>query len=426
MFEANQSEDMAPKKRKSSKKWRIILLSTVVLLCIGAALFFLLRPSQKKGHSIGDKISWDLQIHEPIQPALNGNVPHGTSGPSSFLYYTVVEAEITQILPDTYTQPTEILGGDLWQIVEMKTRDVVAGENMPESFYLMLPDGYGTGLTKYESFLLVIRQKGIAGDTLVNTQQCRYEQFYPTFTLRMSPGMLSDRVYDTVYNVCDSFAMLAFSDGYLDTSLWAENMWNNPNWEQVLGADSQYPVKLGDSLEEAKAGILQYRETNSQYVKPENSKFFTPEDYPTEEAAALLQKVGSFENGVFSAPMDFAGRGYYYRLVDGLPTNERYYLNADGTVKQPNVVFTEADIEKCPMLGTIIEETTAQAPQWYQQTWITEVRAGYHKDGDSVFGYIRVVWEDKDTTVETKNLIVHPDGTVEDLNAYQWEERLGR
>ena len=49
-----------------------------------------------------------------------------------------------------------------------------------------------------------------------------------------------------------------------------------------------------------------------------------------------------------------------------------------------------------------------------------------HKDGDSVFGYIRVVWEDKDTTVETKNLIVNPDGTVEDLNAYQWEERLGR
>ena len=416
-----------PKKSNCPKNRRIILLSVVALLCIVTVLFFLLLPLQKTKHCIRDSVSWDLQVDEPIQPALNGPVPIAWSDLTAFLNFIVVEAEIIQILPDTYTQPTEILGGDLWQIVQMKTRDVVAGENMPESFYLMLPDGYGTGLTKYESFLLVIRQKGIAGDTLVNTQQCCYERFYPVFTLRMAQGVLPpDRVYDTVYNVCDSFAVLAFSDGHLDTSLWAEDMWDNPNWEQVLGADSQYPVKVGHSLEEAKAGILQFRETHSQYLKPENCKVFTPDDYPTEEAAALFDKVGSLENGAFSSPGDFGGRGYYCRLVDGLPTNERYYLNADGTVTQPDVVFTETDIAKLPTLGSIIEKTVAQAPQWYQQTRITEVRAGYYKDGKSVFGYICVVWKDKDTTVMTKNLIAHPDGAVEDLNAYQWEERLGR
>ena len=414
-----------PEKRKCSGKLWISLISVVAFLCIGTVLFFVVRQFQNPKHRIGDEISWNLQLKEPICPTQGGPSVH-KSYESAFLYNIVVEAEIVEILPDTYTQPTEILGGDLWEIVEMKTRDVVAGENIPESFYLMLPDGYSIGLAKYESFLLVIRQKGIAGDTFVNTQLCRYEQFYPTFTLRMSQEMIHDRIYNTVYNVCDPFAMLAFSDGYLDTSLWQRDGWDEVTWENILAADSEYPVKAGYSLAEAKQAILKFREENSQYIKPEYGKFFTADDYPTEEAAALFDKVGSLKNGTFLASGDYAGQGTYRRLVNGLPTNEYYTLNADGTVAEPNVVFTDADIAKCPDMATVINSATAEKPEWYQDTWITEVRAGYYKDGDEVFGYIRVTWNDKYTTVKTKNLIIHPDGTREDLSSYQFDQKLGR
>ena len=74
-----------PEKRKCSGKLWISLISVVAFLCIGTVLFFVVRQFQNPKHRIGDKISWDLQIKEPICPTQGGPSVH-KSYESAFLY----------------------------------------------------------------------------------------------------------------------------------------------------------------------------------------------------------------------------------------------------------------------------------------------------------------------------------------------------
>ena len=91
---------------------------------------------------------------------------------------------------------------------------------------------------------------------------------------------------------------------------------------------------------------------------------------------------------------------------------------------QPTLLhtFTEADIDKLPDLTAVLKATLAEKPEGCTDTTkLSEVRAGYHKDGETLFGYIRVAWGDRNKEVAAKNLIIHSDGTMQELPLEEWK-----
>ncbi|MBR4864337.1 MAG: hypothetical protein IKU07_07165 [Oscillospiraceae bacterium] len=413
-------------QHKHSCKLLRVLLPAVALLFIISALLFIFRPTPEPVHRIGESVSWDMHITQPIVPIANVFISYDleSSTAAPFVYSEVVEAKITEILPDTYTVPKEILGGNRWHILKMQTLDIVIGKNMPRAFYLMLPEHYSTELSAFDSFIIAMHQRSLDEYTLINTNQCRYESFSPIF-MPSSGSPAAGEVQSAISTSDCTFSILPLRNGFLDASIWDEDMWHAENYaKKLLSRESVFPVKYGYSRLAAKIAILAYREKNRQYLRPFNGRFFSWKDYPT-EAVDFAARFLPFEDGTYSQSLSFSnykGRTEYTRVVNGFVTNERHIVNENGTTEESAVVFTEADIDKLPDLTAVLKATLAEKPEGCTDTTtLSEVRAGYHKDGETLFGYIRVAWGDRNKEVAAKNLIIHSDGTMQELPLEEWK-----
>ncbi len=429
-FTIKSDKSPAVQHKQSYKLLRLLLPAGTLLLII-AALIFIFRPTPDPVHRIGDPISWDMHITQPIDPIANIFVTYDLEAARAapFANREVVEAKITEILPDTYTTPKEILGGDRWHILQMQTIDVIIGKNMPRAFYLMLPESYSTELSAYDSFIISMHQRSLDEYTLINASQCRYESFSPIF-VPASGSHVPGEVAAAISTSSCAFSILPFRNGFLDTSIWDEDMWDRELIaEELLSPDSVFPVKKGYSRLAAKIAILAYREKYRKNLRPFNGKFFTWEDYPT-ETADFAARFLPFENGTYSQSLSFSnykGRTEYTRVINGFVTNERHIVNENGTTVESAVIFTETDMDKLPDLTAVLKATLAENPEGSTDTTdLAEVRAGYHKDGETLFGYIRVVWADRNKEVAAKNLILYSDGTMRELPLTEWKALQGK
>ena len=416
-----KTRNTASDHRKRSSKLLSLFLAAAILLFVFIALFCMHRPSQTPEHQIGQTICWNTDVGD-IRPLAKVFVSYDLEKTKAmaFSYGIVVEAKITRILPDTYTHATEILGGDRWHILQMQTLDVVAGKNMPREFYLMLPATYSTELSRFDSFLITLTQKGFEAYTLINTDQCRYERFSPIFVpVTLDPD--HSEINGAIASPSVTFSILAFRNGLLDTSLWDEDMWNAlPSAEHLLAPGSDYPVKKGSTLSGAKLSILASRWQNRKYITDRSRTYHTLENQPTGEMADYLNTHAFAQN--FYQPNGHPLGVKYRRIVNGFLTNECHLRTQDGTDTESEIVFTDADIAALPDLVSVLQQTIGTKPEGSTDTTcIAEVRAGYHKSDDRLFGYIRIVWGDRNKEVAAKNLIIYPDGTMQELSLEEWK-----
>jgi len=403
-----------------------ILLPVAVGVCLLGGMVCMLWPSPKPEHYIGEPVGWNMNIDQPIKPLYKIFVSYDLdmAAANAFSYGIVVEAKIVEILPDVYTRGNEILGSDRWHMLRMKTLDVVAGKNMPREFYLMLPADYSTNLSRFDSFLLTLSQRGFDTYTLINTDQRRYESFSPVFSpVSLDPDNSEINGYISTPNV--QFGILAFRNGFLDMSLWDADVWDNRSrGERLLASETVFPVEKGASLAEAKLGILLSRWQNRKYIKNRSIRYC--EELEKQPAGILAEYLDAHAfDQRFYRPNGHPLGERYRRLINGFQTNECYLLLQDGTIEDSPVKFTEEEIATLPDLEAVLRDMTAQMPEnSTETTCLAEVRAGYHKENDKVFGYVRLVWGDyrKNREVCEKNLFIYPDGTVEEVTPEKWTE----
>ena len=366
-----------------------------------------------------------LKDDEPIPPAVStvvsGNkltgvqeLTYGDDGaddssslnleliPPGFWIHTVVEAEVVEVLPDTYyCADYYYIDGSRFSVRVAKLRviDAIRGEGLPSEIYLRYAY-YGTDIFEgYERFIFSVTQTGVENFLLVNQTQGRVEYF---------PNMFEVTEGDLGYG-----SVIAFNDGVVDASFWdsanyLNAKYHNTGWVDNFLSDPDryhYPVGYDSTIAEAKERILA-RVASSEYANDCHS--VTAEDiFVSDEQKELKAYLQPSENNTFSSHITVGSEGRviatYTRLINGFSTNEKLVLNSfqgeNGNVIRYGESFSPDDLAKVPDIG----EAMAGLNLPELQPPHTELKEGmefkysraqgfYRKVDGKVYGIIRIQW----------------------------------
>ena len=237
--------------------------------------------------------------------------------------YVNLTAKAVRMLPDTYyiTGQRSIK----FRLVQMEVIRTLRGQCEVEQFYYILPEAYVTDLTQYDALVIpCLRQFGHVYYVLYNDTKQQLEAmdlvvlgYYPYISARIA----------------------AFSDGYIDTSLWsatdawAEDFKNNTVKPEhsTLEAYEQCMIELH--------GLGYSDDVVLHHISPKS-----------DEVAQALDYVKPFNYGVFiPQELQDAAWSYYRRYINGYPTNETVYISSNQAYH--STCFTDAVIAVLPDLA---------------------------------------------------------------------------
>ena len=319
-----------------------------------------------------------------------------------FWIHTVVEAEVVEVLPDTYyCADYYYIDGSRFSVRVAKLRviDAIRGEGLPSEIYLRYAY-YGTDIFEgYERFIFSLSQRGVENFLLVNQTQGRVDYF---------PNMFDVTVGDLGYG-----SVIAFNDGKVDASFWdsanyLNAKYHNTGWVNNFLSDPDryhYPVGYDSTIAEAKERILA-RVASSEYAN--DCHYVTAEDiFVSDEQKELKAYLQPSENNTFSSHITVGSEGRviatYTRLINGFSTNEKIVLNSfegeNGNIKRYGESFSPDDLAKAPDIG----EAMAGLNLPELQPPHTELKDGmelkysraqgfYRKVDGKVYGIIRIQW----------------------------------
>lgn len=422
-------------KRYSRKKVFFAAVAACLVLALTVATLWPQGAVSPRRLIAPERISWsvysDYQIAE--EDVETGYLMIADANAKQFAGTMSIEAKVVEVLPDLYSIPgTRISLGDC-HILRLQVLDEIVASNMPEEIYYYLPQRLDADLTQYDSLILNLRQLGLENYLVINENKRQVELFSLLFGMDAYAP--------------ENGAVMAFTDGKLDLSLWDKEGWDECRDWIIRSATSEqgiYPGNVNRSIEETKTFILQQAErsiTEGNYWF--QTEAVTNDIFDWWEAKRVLRYVKPFKNGVFSqrTTIDFSVSNpeysgvdvMYTRMIDGFGTNETYrilcsYDKSFREVTESGVRFTEQDLENLPDLVSVVQDWKSYLPEKYQgnaaENHFCGVGGTYYKMEDGIWGVVFIYWgepyEDPKgppgcciimRKSESVKILVSPDGT---------------
>ncbi|MBR2906838.1 MAG: hypothetical protein IKC26_02180 [Clostridia bacterium] len=307
-----------------------------------------------------------------------------------------VTAQFVEALPDTYTffndwNQTE------FRLLRMKTVSLLKGQEMTDEFYYMIPVDYMTDYSIYDKLVIIdMGQYGYEISVVYNrTQGCAERLELVLFGYANTHFyFLGEKVM--AFDSSDRFDMRLWNS----TEKWAEE---TSGTVELRGEEYYQSYTLQEAEEDAR------QEYNDFYVH-------LLEDI-SGEAADVLSKILSFENGIYvpsssgsklslSPEVQFSAERY----INGFATNEAVWVKSkewnggdQDLYSFTKARFDESDLSELPDLPSAfasikdaVESGSVPAPHFHNQIKLRNTTNGifgwYAKTEAGVIGIVRVTW----------------------------------
>ena len=344
----------------------------------------------------GGKLTGKQELTYGDTPA--GNDSNADMVGPGFYLRTVVEAQLVEVLPDTYRDPTSYFG-EPKHIAKLRVIDQIRGEGVPEEIFVCYSYYDKNILDGYDSFILSLEQIGVENYLLINDTQGRVDYFSHMFRV-----VMADLGYGSV---------IAFNGGKVDTDFWDkanyyfERYYWGSTFDNMLdgGMEVGYPASRTSTVEEVKANIRFLAENDKGWRIDLPYDYVTAEEILTsDDAKAIREYVSPDPSGAFYHWISMDGQRKiinYTRLINGFLTDEQICVNGyggeDGEAIRYGTAYTSEDLAKIPNIGEAIAgiDFSSLQPVHREPTEEIELKyadaAGkYYKADGKVYGVIRV------------------------------------
>lgn len=451
LFEAIGSADemlLEKSERKSRHRKKLVFAAIAACLALVITVGVLWRKPISTQHLIAsDKITWSVDSNVLIKKAQEstGMIPVEAGPDYQFAWAISIEAKVMEVLPDTYSIPGLSTGAQKYRILRLKVLDEIIGSGMPNELYYQLPATLDPDLTRYDSLIINMKQKGVEHYQMINEATRQIEAF--TF-------MFGQATYAP-----DNGAVMAFTDGEMDMSLWDMEGWEKPTWYRGIPSTSTdgYPGGVGRNIKDTKQAIIQQAELfkkDGQYTF--YTELVTADYFDWNEGQQLLEYVKPFENGTFRQIFqvdrliyhEYGGVGVNYeRIINGFGTNECINISQSfggehKTASRVGARFTENDMKNLPDLVSVINRMDLYVPEKYQgqqfDDYFCGVSGKYYKVDDGIYGVVTIEWGNADYIApkgpscliemrvwERTHILVLQDGTTRVVTEEELESYIG-
>jgi len=411
----------AQKKRISPMVWVACGILAVLLV---ASILLSRRPTPFSHNIFEEKASWNMDAQVTAVAEQYGCENTAVIDCEySFLRGFAVHARVLEVLPDIYVIPEKNLGRHNYRVLRLQVLDTVAGEELPEEIYFLLPEAYNPRLLQYD-LLLNLDQVGVENYLLFNTTQRQAETFSLVFACGVDSREYSKTVTvdPTAIYTNEVLCILPYKDGVLTWptgDAWAAD---RDCFEYFSTKDNAvYPLRGHMTLEAAKAAVMPARQAfaDKHDVEIPKPKVLYADSY---NMGINLGNFNTPEVGTFSQIYhQHEDKFLFCRVIDGFYTNEVYTFYPDGQMASSEVEFTQEEIEHLPKLYPTVTQVLNRAPVSGTCRLFT---AYYYKTDWGIYGVVRAKWEVNWETDVSIIILVNPDGTTEEVSLLELVARL--
>ena len=327
--------------------------------------------------------------------------------PPGFEIQTVIEAEVIEVLPDTYYWDASSYVP--LHVAKLRVVDQIRGDGLPKEIYLKYPYYETTIFDGYERFILSLEQAGIENYALINETQSRVDYFSNMF----ETCLVSDLGYGSV---------IAFNDGKVDDSFWDKTDYITSEFfegciDRMLDKTdpiySYYPASRNSTIAEVKSNILELaKEEGNRHISTARYDYITADDvFLSDDAKEAKAYLEPSETNVFIYYLSIGNErviAEYTRIINGFRTDERIIINGyngeNGNVSRRGETYTEDDLAKIPNIGETLanmnlSELDPPHIEITEEMLLIYANASgvYRKVDGRVYGIIRVMWNYKYT-----------------------------
>lgn len=277
---------------------------------------------------------------------------------------------------------------DRYRLFRMEILDPLQS-GMEGEFYYLLPAKLKGDLTQYDALLIGM------------------SQLPPNYVLRSADELFAfEYLFMDWTGLPELGSIIAFTDGIFDESLWQDKSWgygyqfakSRLDNDESLSVYARLIVSRGSTLEEALQRLEKQRVDWGYTSPPKQINHYKSQ---TELAQQTMEYIKPFGNGVF-VPQLYIPRpkyDYYYRYINGCPTNEWICIyHDDGNIEASEYRFEDADFEGLPNISDYIAslELSQIAPQHTDPVGkILAYKSAvgwYEKTQNGVYSIVRIAW----------------------------------
>ena len=340
------------------------------------------------------------------QELMYGDFSSGSEGDADMLapgfeIQTVIEAEVIEVLPDTYYYAASYY--EPFHVAKLRVVDQIRGDDLPTEIYLCYPHYEANVFDGYESFIMSLEQVGVENYTLINGTQSRVDYFSNMFEVRIT----RDLGYGSV---------IAFNDGKVDDSFWKKTDYLTSKigkgfLDTMLDStnpSNYYPATRNSTIAKVKSNIIELAiNKENWHVSTNRYNYVTSDDiFVSEEAKEIKAYLEPTETNVFVYYLTLREDRViadFTRIINGFKTDETICINGyngeNGNVTRSNVTYTEDDLAKVPNIGEALEsmklsELDPPHIEIAEGMSFSHSNASgvYRKANGKVYGIIRVMW----------------------------------
>ncbi|MBQ8402908.1 MAG: hypothetical protein IJX55_00600 [Clostridia bacterium] len=283
--------------------------------------------------------------HAPLYYGDESSVSLSDMGTTPIPFGISVTAQITEILPDTYTFFDDWAQSE-YRLLKMKTVTLLRGKEMTGEFYYIVPVGFMADFSVFDTFVITdMGQFGYEYSVVYNkTQDCAERLDLVLFG------------YSTLsYRFMGKNFMAFDADGNFDSRLWE----STEKWIAST-SEAESPQTLGQAEEKVRQLDLE------ELPMRDNAYVHSLKDI-TGEAADVLAQIMTLENGIYvqnsSQKLWLSPEVQLQavRYINGFPTNEKvsiyskeWYGSEEDIFSFTEARFTEEDLNALPNLKAAI------------------------------------------------------------------------
>ena len=326
-----------------------------------------------------------------------------------FAIYTVVEAEVIEVLPDVYYTPGTYdypfyTSATKYRIARLSVKDHIFGEGHSDEIFLRFPYYSEDIFNGHDTFIFSLSQVGIENYVMINDTRkeiCYFPDMYQT-------ALTNDLGYGCV---------IAFKDGIVDRSFWDKTTHFLPKGHcghYLDNPSSKFPAKNNNTVEEVKANIevriAEVMENNADRyfaVKPYYDHYTAADVFASDEAKQVWEYLRPSKTNVFvQERMTFNDDrviARYVRIINGFLTDERIVINGytgeNGNVSKQGATYTPEDIAKAPDIGSAIAnlKLSELKPSHMEivdgmEQMSVMAQGFYRKIDGEIYGIVRIIW----------------------------------
>ncbi len=393
------------------KLTRLIAIVAAALLIVGTAIAtpVLLYGLPHNPPNTTDRIS-TISGGASIsgkQEIVFGNTTNDSIGDADmiapgFEIQTVIEAEVVEVLPDTYFYAASY--SLPLHVAKLRVVDRIRGDGVPAEIFLCYPYYDTSVFDGYDRFIMSLEQTGTENYMLVNGTQSRVDYFSNMFEITLT----RDLGYGSV---------IAFNNDRVDESFWdnTDHLVSKVNigkdyFDSLLSSPDahKYPAAKNSTLSKVRANIISLAADEDNYhIRDRGCDYVTLDDiFATDESRSLRTYLEPTDKSVFSQEIIVNTDrviAFYTRVINGFLTNEEIIIGGydgdAGNVSRRGESFTPHDLEAVPDIASALSELDLSALSPPHITLTDELSFAYCKasgvyrkiDGQ-VYGVIGVIW----------------------------------